>query len=241
LHVGIDAVVTLAVLASAGLILRDRTGRLYGLLVLVPLLLVSTVAWLTGDRILDTRNLIGIAPFAAIALAWGCASLPSRKASFAAGALIAALVVGGFVYGQTQYGRTPYDEIARALRAQGLRGRELVVWFGNQGGIPPVGWYIDPKASAAARPGLEYVESRRDECAAFEVVARTGRGRRWLESHRGAVRQEVRLRSYGDVLQGARREDLVVARLQSTPGILDSLGPTRNRYLLRLKNDTRPC
>src|SRR5262249_36838876 len=63
--------VTLAVLVPSALLLRRPEGRLCGIFVLVPFLVITTMVWVTGERVYSSRNLIGIAPFAAITVAWG--------------------------------------------------------------------------------------------------------------------------------------------------------------------------
>lgn len=213
--IGISAAVTLAVLVSAGLLLRRREGRLCALFVLAPFLIVSLLAWASGERVYRDRNLIGVAPFAAIALAWGCAAIPWRRASSAAGLLLAALLVAGFVYGEVDLGRTPYDRIASEMRRQGFHRGDPIIWFGSWGGQIPVGWYLTPGASAkAAWPRLVLSPPKQAACGAVEVVARSDSGRLWLSRHRGDILAESSLPAYGDVPLGRRNPDLIVARLR---------------------------
>ena len=71
-----SALLTLAVLVSAAFLLRRHRDRLCALLVLAPFLTVSALAWASGERVYRDRNLVGVAPFAAIALDWGITSIP---------------------------------------------------------------------------------------------------------------------------------------------------------------------
>jgi hypothetical protein len=220
---GASAVVTLAVLVPAALLLRRSEGRLCGLFVLAPFLIVSVLVWVTGERVFRDRNLIGVAPFAAIALAWGCASLPWRRVSYGAGFLVGAVVIGGFAYGEIDLGRTPYDRIAREMIRQGFRRDEPIFWFGSWGGHVPMGWYVTMDEPANMWPRLSVFRPSKGACSELEVVARTQTSRLWLERHRDAIVAETSLPSYGDVPQGRRNPDLIVARLRWSAGILTPL------------------
>jgi hypothetical protein len=235
--------VTLAVLVPGVLLLRVREGRLCGLLLVVPFGLVTSLVAVTGERVYSSRNLIGIAPFAATALAWGCVALPWRRVSYAAGLLVGALVVSGFVYGQINYGRTPYDRIAAVMIAQGFRPGEPIYWFGGSGGAAPVGWYLTSHEAADTWPRLVHARPRKaGACRALEVVARTQAGRDWLAQHAGAVLAEASLPQYGDVPQAARQSvDARVARVRFSPGILERRAGATNMLLLRVAGTPSPC
>ena len=210
----VSGVVTVVVLGSAALLLRQPEGRLCAFLVLAPFLVVSLMVWVTGERVYRDRNLIGVAPFAAIALAWGCAALPWRRVSFAAGVLVGALAVAAFAYGQTALGRTPYDRIAHAMVEQGFRRGEPIYWFGSWEGQFPVGWYLTSDKPANTWPRLVLAQPHKGACRALEVVARTATGRLWLLRHRDEIVAEKSLPAFGDVPQGRRNPDLIVARLR---------------------------
>jgi uncharacterized membrane protein len=238
----VPVVVTLAVLAPAGLLLRRQEGRLCGLSVLVPFLLVTGLVAMTGERVYSSRNLIGIAPFAAIALAWGCASLPWRRSAFAAGILVSGLVVAGFAYAQVEFGRTPYDRIAESMLAQGFKPDEPIVLFGNWGGSVPLAWYLTTHEPADTWPRLVAVKPRKTgACDALEVVARTEAGRAWLAQHAAAITAETSVPQYGDVPQARQSADAVVARLRWSPGILDRPAGATNWFLFRVAGRPSPC
>ena len=188
--------------------------RSCALFVLIPFLVVSLMVWVTGARVYRDRNLIGVAPFAAIALAWGCAALPWRRVSLAASLLVGALTVAGFAYGQTALGRTPYDRIANTMLRQGFRRGEPIYWFGSWEGQFPVGWYLTSDEPANTWPRLVLGQPRKGACRALEVVARTATGRLWLFRHRDEIISEKPLPAFGDVPQGRRNPDLIVARLR---------------------------
>jgi hypothetical protein len=214
---------------------------LCGILVLVPFLVVTTLVSVTGERVFSSRNLIGVAPFAAIALAWGCVSLPWRRASYAAGGLVVALVLAGFAYGEMSLGRTPYDRIADAMTAQGFRRSDPILWFGNWGGQVPVGWYLLSSRSADSESELVAARPTNGSCNTFEVVARTDPGRAWLADHDEAVIARASFPSYGDVLQGRHNSDVIVARLRWSPRILDRPPGSTNRFLFRVAGAPSPC
>ncbi len=246
------ALVTVAVLVPAAFLLRRAEGRLCGLLVLVPFLVVSGLVLVTGERVFRDRNLIGVAPFAAIALAWGCASLPWRRVSLTAGLLVGMLVIAGFAYGQIALGRTPYDRIAREMIRQGFRRDEPVFWFGSWAGHVPTGWYLTSGEPANTWPRLVASRPSKGACSELEVVARTQTSRLWLERHRDAVVAETSLPSFGDVPEGQRNPDLIVARLRWSAGILtprEVVDPDVDRwptaplnwFLFRVAGARSPC
>jgi hypothetical protein len=238
----VPVVVTLAVLLPAALLVRRREGRLCGLFVLVPFLLVTGLVTVTGDRVYSSRNLIGVAPFAAIALAWGCASLPWRRTAYAAGILVSGLVVAGFAYAQVDFGRTPYDRIADTMLAQGFRPDEPIFWFGNWGGSLPVAWYLTSHEPADTWPRLIVAKPRKTgTCGALEVVARTQAGRTWLAQHAGAILAKTSVPQYGDVPQAGQGVDAVVARIRWSPGIVDRPAGAMDWFLFRVAGRQSPC
>lgn len=214
------AVVAAVVVASALLLLRAREARLVALLALVPLLSAGLVAWITGDRIFNTRNLIGVAPFAAIALAWCCAHVPWPRVGIALGVVLAATVISGFGYGQVALGRTPFDRIADEMEAQGFERDDPILWFGAYGGIAPVVWYLSMDMPDAEWPRFQLAAPSGGRCEDVVVIARTATGRRWLDQHRARVLASAAVPSYGDVPQGRRLSDIVVARVSWFPRAL---------------------
>ena len=235
------AAVTLAVLVSSLLLLRRREGRLCALFVLVPVFIVSTAVWVTGERVFQPRNLIGVAPFAAIAVASGCAALPWRRVSYAVGVLVGALVVGGFAYGQVNLGRTPYDRIAEETIAQGFRSDEPILWFGAYGGIFPFAWYLTSDKPASSWPRIRVSSPTGESCRAVAVVARTRTGRQWIDQHRDAILAQASVPSYGDVPRGRRNPDTIVARVRWSDGILDRPASGGTRFRIRRADTPVPC
>ena len=207
---------TLTVLVSAALLLRPRQGRLCALFVLVPFLTVSLFVWVSGELIYRDRNLIGVAPFAAIALAWGVASLPWRRVSHAAAAVVLALVIAQLGYGEIALGRTPYDRIAATMIRQGFRRQDPILWFGGGWAGPfSVGWYLTSRERANTWPRLVLSQPSDGACGRLEVIARSATGRLWLSRHREAILTETSLPAYGDVPEGRRNHpDMVIARLR---------------------------
>lgn len=219
----IPLVATLAVLAASLFLLLHRpgTGRLCALCVLVPFIVITVMVWITEKRVYSTRNLIGLTPFAGLALAWGCATLSWRRVGYLVGAVAGLLVLAGFVYSQVGLGRTPYNRIADDLVAQGFRNNEPVVWFGSYGGILPVAWYLTLDAPPDTWPRIRISSPTGEACRTVEVVARNSAGRLWLARHRAAILTQTSTPSYGDTDEEGRGHDVIVARLRWTRGILD--------------------
>ncbi|MGH3079233.1 MAG: hypothetical protein ACRDPZ_13760 [Gaiellaceae bacterium] len=237
----LHAAVTLAVLVPSVLLLRRREGRLCALFVLTPFLLVTGIAWATEERVFNTRNLIGVAPFAAIAVAWGCVSLPWSRARSAAGVVVAATVIAGFAYGEVALGRTPYDRIADEMAAQGSRPDEPIVWFGNYDGIASFAWYLTRGRPANTWPRVVVSEPARGTCTGVGVVAGTAVGRLWLRRHRSEIVAQTSTPAFANDLQGPRRPDLIVARLRWSEGILLRPATATNWFLLRRAGTASPC
>jgi uncharacterized membrane protein len=146
LHTSAPLLVAAAVLAGCvALARRSDVGHLCALLAVAPLVAAALV-WLAGPRIFDTRNLIGVGPFAAIAVVALLTLLP-RPVGIAAACAGAALVVFGFVAGERQ---TPiaYDRIARALVREGWQPSDPIVLRGNFYAFrSPLEWYLPQQPS----------------------------------------------------------------------------------------------
>ena len=237
----LQALATVAILAAAALLLRDRGGRLVGLLVLVPLLAAGLAAWATGDRIFNTRNLIAIAPFCAIALAGACSRVPWRAAGISIAAALALAVIAGFAYGQVELGRTPYDRIAADMRTQGYTRDDPILWLGGFGGIGPVAWYLGTDMPASHWPRYRLAAPTGAPCAAVAVVARNATGRRWLRQHAANVLAASAVPSYGDGPEGKRLTDIVVARVSWFPGVLKQPDRGHARFRFRRADGNPPC
>jgi hypothetical protein len=94
-------------------------------------------------RVYALRNLIGIAPFVAVATVAALRAIP-RRAAVATGLAATATLLLPFapLFGGTG-GRPPYDAMARALVAQGWTPSQPVAVFGNF--YPyraPLEWYL---------------------------------------------------------------------------------------------------
>jgi hypothetical protein len=99
-------------------------GWLVALFAVAPVLMAAAL-WLAGARIYAVRNLLGAAPFAAIAVA----AVVTRLGR-AAGAFVAvALAAGMLLHGTGAPSRPPYDLMAQALVDQGWDASHPIVVF----------------------------------------------------------------------------------------------------------------
>ena len=158
-----------AVLAGAVRLWRmSEAGRLCALCAVFPVAAASLI-WLVGPQIFIPRNFIGAAPFAAIAVVTGLASLP-RPVGAAAVAVAGVLVIAGYV--ATRGAIVPdYDLVAHALVEEGWRPQDPIVLFGPRYAyLHTLDWYL---------PGSERLElaSLSSTCDRVYVVAVGGRGR----------------------------------------------------------------
>lgn len=178
---GVVPLLALAAVVSGSLVLLRRRGRgsLCASLALVPPLLAA-LAWLAGPRVFLARNLIGVAPFAAVAIAAAVASLP-RAAAFAAGTLLVAASVAGVTW--TERG-TPvrYDRVAAAVTAEGWTPASPIVVVAGWPVRPPLAWYLP------GHPRLVDVVALSRTCRAIYVVAERGSSW-WAIEHSPLVAQ----------------------------------------------------
>ncbi len=119
----------------------SAAGRLVAALALGPLAEAAAV-WAGGVPIFAVRNLIGVAPFVAVAALAGLTAVP-RRAAVAVGALAAALLLLPFTPFSGNGGTPPYDAMARELVAEGWTPSEPVAVFGDF--FPyraPLEWYL---------------------------------------------------------------------------------------------------
>ena len=219
--VGLQVAFVAAILGGSLALWRRPDARLWALLAVFPMLL-SVLVWGVGLRIVDTRNLVGTAPFAGVALAGGLAAVPRVEAARLAGAVLAGLCVAGFVAGEVGLGRTPYDRLASTLEREGWANDDPIVFFGRYAGVIPVAWYLT--ADAPRRPTSRVTEGTPSggTCGAVYVVAWNRAGRRWLRHNDVYVTTRATVPSYGYVPRGRRGvNDVVVARLGWRGGILD--------------------
>ena len=148
---------------------RDSdAGALTALCAVVPVVIAALV-WATGREIFLPRNLIGAAPFAAVAIAAALASLPRPLALLATG-LAGALMIAGYLH--TRAPIVPaYDRVADALVRQGWHENDPILVFGPRYSyLHPLDWYLP-----GSRLELAQLNGRR--CAHVFVVGVGGRGR----------------------------------------------------------------
>ena len=141
---GIALSVAALLLVATGAARLGRTsaaGRLVVVLALGPLV-EAAVVWAAGARIFALRNLIGIAPFVAVAAVAGLAVAP-RRAAFSFGAAAALLLLLPFTPLSTDPVTPPFDAMARELVAEGWTPSEPVAVFGNFFSYrAPLEWYL---------------------------------------------------------------------------------------------------
>ena len=144
---GVVLSVAALLLVAAGAARLGRVsaaGRLIALLALGPLAEAAAV-WAGGVRVFALRNLIGIAPFVAVAAVAGLAALP-RRAAVVAGAATVVFLFLSFTPLSADHATPPYDALARELVAEGWTSSEPVAIFGNF--FPyraPLEWYLPHK------------------------------------------------------------------------------------------------
>lgn len=138
----LSVVALLLVAAGAARLGRaSAAGRLVAVLALGPLAEAAAV-WAGGVRIFALRNLIGIAPFVAMAAVAALTVVP-RRAAIAAGVVTAMFLLVPFTPLSRDHGTPPYDAMARELVAEGWTPSEPVAVFGDF--FPyraPLEWYL---------------------------------------------------------------------------------------------------
>jgi mannosyltransferase len=149
-----EALARLAVFAvvaagSVALARASERGRLVAFLATVPVALAALL-WLVGAEVFTSRNLLAVAPFAALACAGLLAALP-RPVALAGAAAALAVAVGGFLREQ-DFEPPPYERLADALVAEGWRPGDPIAISGGAHELPalgssyglrsPVGWYL---------------------------------------------------------------------------------------------------
>jgi hypothetical protein len=141
--IAVSALGLLLVAAGCARLSRaSAAGRLVAVLALAPVA-EAAVVWAGGMRIFALRNLIGVAPFVAVAATAALAAVP-RSVAVPTWVAAAALLVLPFspIAGDAA-GTPPYDAMARALVAEGWTPSQPVAVFGNF--YPyraPLEWYL---------------------------------------------------------------------------------------------------
>lgn len=150
------AVLLLVAVGAARLGRVSAAGRLVALLALGPLLEAAAV-WAGGVRVFALRNLIGIAPFVAVAAVAALAAVP-RRAAITAGAVTAVFLLVPLTPLSRDHGTPPYDAMARELVAEGWTPAEPVAVFGDF--FPyraPLEWYLPHRPVLDASRPLDAV------------------------------------------------------------------------------------
>ena len=208
----------LAVVVTGCVVLARRSehGRHGALLAVVPVVLAA-LAWLAGANIFLPRNFLGVAPFAAIAVAAAVTALP-RRAALGAGLVVAAL--GATLLVRHGPSAPPdYERIASVLVDQGWSPASPIAVVGPLYGTrAPLRWYLP------GRPDLR-AGSRRDRgCRTIFLVS-------W-----GERSSEETLETFGTRLEEVGRA--TVARLDGE-GVLAAV-PER-AHLLGAAGGAQAC
>jgi hypothetical protein len=169
--------------------------------------------WAAGARIVDTRNEIVAAPFAAIAVAAAVAAIPLPRLMSAAAVCVAVGIAAAF-WLQTSEGRTPSDELAAGLVSAGWAPPDAVAVFAPYPEALALSWALP------GHPEAEEVEPTRGTCAELFAVVETTRGRRWLHAHVDAVESRTSVPFFGFGPEGERHPvDAQVVRLRWSYGL----------------------
>jgi hypothetical protein len=138
---------------------RSPQGRLWALLGLAPVGLAALL-WLTGWRIFDARNLVGVTPFAAAAAMAALGALPRRSSRVALGCALALTAAAFAIAPPTT---PPFDRLARTLARDGWdRGDPLLLLPDGPALRSPLAWYLKAGSVLLARPaGPDYVVAER--------------------------------------------------------------------------------
>ena len=217
--VAADAYLLGPILATAGVavLARTPTGRLCALLAGVPVV-VSSVVWWLGVPVFDVRNLIGAAPFLAIAIA-GCVERLGR-AAVPAGVVLLVILGGTQLDARIHLHRTDFSAVSARLVGEGWRPRAPIALFGPIYGSVALAWYLpghprlDPGTIRLGRGAPA------GSCRSLFVVAEQGRGRAWLRATVAAAIRPVA--AYGSGELGARGAPILVGRVPLTAAVLAS-------------------
>jgi hypothetical protein len=183
----------------------SELGRLCALCAVVPVAAASFV-WLVGPNIYIAKNLIGAAPFAAVAIAAALMALP-RPLAIVATASVTALVVAGYAQKRGQI-IPEYDLVAAALIQEGWQEQDPIIVFGPPYQLlHPLDWYL---------PGsrLEVANWNGTPCPRVYVIGVGGRGRALTA---GAPTRRVRR--------------ILIGRIPYRPGLAGEAGRQGGRLL----------
>lgn len=154
-----------AAIVCAGAVALAHTsaeGRLLAALAVTPIVIAAAL-WASGVHIYAVRNLIGAAPFAAIAVAAAGARLPHGLAVAAAAAVVAS--AAALWMAQTTSVEPRLQSVAERLVAEGWRPSDPIAVFGNFFTYrAPLEWYL-PQA-----PRLDVAHPNGRACETLFVI-----------------------------------------------------------------------
>lgn len=155
--------VSLILVGCARLWRHSDAGRLSAMLATLPVLMTAVI-WAAGPHVYTVRNMIGVGPFAAIALGALLGSLGARAAAIAF-AVAAASLSYAYVHNERVH-PVPYDRIAGALATRDWRASDVIALGGNFYSFrSPLAWYLPH------HPRLSLGESTGSACRRLFVVA----------------------------------------------------------------------
>jgi hypothetical protein len=118
---------------------RSTAGRLYALAAVVPVG-AAAILWLVGENIFADRNLIGVAPFAALAVG---AAVDAARGRLVIVIAVAVAVLAVATYVRDRDPAPPsYDRVASALVAQGWHGQPILLFGDLYAYLHPLSWYL---------------------------------------------------------------------------------------------------
>jgi hypothetical protein len=202
---------TVAVIVGAVVLWKTPGGSVIPALSLLPIA-EAVVVWGLGQPVFNHRNLIGVAPFAAILIAAAVHALPGRLATPVALAGIAAAILGATLALET-HGRIAYDDIASALVGLGWTADDPLVVDSPRARTSlrvSVAWYLPdhPRLVHARAP-------RTDQCSPVFAVGHSSIFGPWVARHRGSVEGLRRFDSYDHPFSGRKNGRVLVARLRA--------------------------
>ncbi len=221
----------LAIIVGLIMLTRNPRGGLCATLAVLPVVIAAAV-WAAGPRVFDARNMVVVAPFAAIAVAAAVAAIPHRLvARLAALALMVGLM--GSIAAESSEGRTGYDRISRAVVTFGWTPAQPLIVFAPRGlGVhppPTLSWYLP------GHPLLADARLTQTGCTDLFVVAQDPKGRRWLRAHVTPTAPSRSFPSYGTGEFGVRLPGpVVVARLPYSSAVAQSALRAHGRFATQL-------
>ena len=210
---GVARIVLALGLIQGALVLRRRApaGGAVVALGLLPLAGAALV-WVAGDPVFIERNLLGTAPYLAIAVAASLLRLRGRLRLVAACSGVAIVALAALFAHATLH-RTAYDRTARALVDLGWTADAPLIIDAPTGETSlrfALAWYLPGHpALARASPGLV--------CPSVFAVGHSSTLGRWLSEHPTRAHRLRALPFYDHPVRGRRDGSIVVARVEGQP------------------------